>query len=276
MNQSDAATRGGRKAGPYLAITIWLIAIGAVVFGARTWLPPLASEHGAGIDTMINFTMGTTGIMILLGHAVLGAFLWRFGGRDKVSFRMANYSMEKRWSLGVSLVMLVVAEGGVLALGLPVWGKVFDTAPPANSIVVEVTTEQFAWNVRYAGPDGVFGKAAPKLINLDNPIGVDKDDPAGKDDIIDLNTLRAVVNRPLHVRLRSKDVLHSFFLPNLRVKQDSVPGMTIDLWFVPTKTGTFELACAELCGFGHYEMRGQLIVMTAEEFKKWFEEKRNG
>ena len=239
-------------------------------------MPPLASEHGAGIDTMIHFTLTTTGSLILLGHAILGFFLWRFGGREKISFRIASYRMEKRWSLGVAIVMAVIAEGGIMFLGLPVWGKVFDAEPPANSITVEVTTEQFAWNVRYAGPDGVFGKSAPKLITLDNPIGVDFNDPAAKDDIIDLNTLRAVVNRPLHVRLKSKDVLHSFFLPNFRVKQDTVPGMTIDIWFVPTRTGTFELACAELCGFGHYEMRGELIVMTPEEFKKWFEEKRNG
>src|SRR5713101_2375789 len=131
----------------------------------------------------------------------------------------------------------------------------------SSTITSEVTTEQFAWNVRYAGPDGQFGRIDLKLMSLDNPLGVDSADPAGKDDIIDLNTIRGPVNHPVRIRLRSKDVLHSFSLPNFRVKQDSVPGMTIDLWFVPNKIGVFELPCAELCGFGHYEMRGVFIVM---------------
>lgn len=265
-----------RVVGKCLAIAVWLIGFGVIASGARRWLPSLASEHGAGIDMMIHFTMAAAGAMILTGHLVLGFFLWRFGSQDKISFRLASHRMERAWSVAAVLLMAVVAEGGVLVLGMPVWAKVFASVAPASALTVEVTTEQFAWNVRYAGPDGKFGRTSPQLISLDNPLGLDPKDDAAKDDIIDLNVIHVVVDRPVKVRLRSKDVIHSFFLPNLRVKQDSMPGMTIDLWFVPNKTGTFELACAELCGFGHYEMRGILIVMTPEDFAKWFEEKKNG
>jgi cytochrome c oxidase subunit 2 len=132
-----------------------------------------------------------------------------------------------------------------------------------------VTAEQFAWNVRYAGRDGVFGRTDPMFYSLDNPVGLDPADPQGRDDIIGLNVLHAVAGRPVKVRLRAKDVVHSFFLPNLRVKQDAVPGLTVEVWFTPTRTGRFELACAQLCGFGHYEMKGVLIVQTAEEFARW-------
>ncbi len=265
-----------RRSGLILAIVIWLIGAGVVMMGARTWLPPLASEHGAGIDAMINFTLTATGGLILLGHIVLGLFVWKFSRQDKITFRLAGPRMERRWSLAVALLVAAIAEGGVLVIGLPVWAKVYDTASPANALIIEVTTEQFAWNVRYAGPDGVFGRADPKRYSLDNVLGQDPDDPAGRDDIVDLNMIHVEVNRPVLIRLRSKDVLHGFFLPHLRVKQDSVPGMKIDFWFVPNKTGSFELACAELCGLGHYEMRGVLVVMTPDEFRKWKEEKRNG
>lgn len=264
------------SSGRVLATAVWLIAIGVVAVGSRRWLPPLASVHGAGIDRMINFTMIVSGSMILGGHAILGYFLWRFSRQERISFRHATRKQERRWSMLAALVMAVVAEGGVMVLGLPVWAQVFGAEAPPDALTVEVTTEQFAWNVRYAGPDGKFGRYELKLISLDNPIGIDPTDPAGKDDIIDLNTIRVPVNRPVRIRLRSKDVLHSFFLPNFRVKQDSVPGMTIEFWFVPNKVGTYELPCAELCGFGHYEMRGVFMVMPPGEFQKWYEEKKNG
>ena len=164
----------------------------------------------------------------------------------------------------------------MVALGLPVWMKTYASEAPANALTLEVTTEQFAWNVRYAGADGKFGRTDPALISASSAIGLDEKDPAAKDDVVDQGVLRVVVNRPVKIRLRSKDVLHSFFLPNFRIKQDSVPGMTIEFWFLPTKAGDFELACAELCGLGHWEMRGLLRVMSTEDFEKWMKEQTNG
>ncbi len=168
-------------------------------------------------------------------------------------------------------VMLVVAEGGVFVLGLPVWGKYYGE-PPADVLTVEVTAEQFAWNVRYAGADGKFGRTAARLISLNNPLGVDRSDANGQDDLILLNDIHLPVNKPARIRLRSKDVIHSFYVPDFRVRQDTVPGMTIDLWFVPTQTGSFELACSQLCGFGHYTMRGLVTVVSEADFQAWLAE----
>ena len=260
--------QGSKAEGVALALTLSLLAAGTVIYGTRTWFTPLASEHGAGIDLMMNYLLTTTGALFLLGHLVLGYVVWRFTRASRVTVRLTSPKVERRVSLFFALVMTFVAEGGVLVLGLPVWDK-FHAAPPSDALTVEVTAEQFAWNVRYAGIDGQFGRIAPRLISMDNAVGLDKADPAGKDDLLMLGAIYLPVNRPVQIRLRSKDVLHSFFLPNFRVKQDAVPGMTIEFWFVPNKIGTYELACAELCGFAHYNMRGVVYVVTEEEFRQW-------
>ncbi|MFQ5694968.1 MAG: cytochrome c oxidase subunit II [Terriglobia bacterium] len=251
-----------------MALVVWLLPVVIVAVGARGWLPPLASEHGAGIDTMINYLLITVGALLVLGHIVLGWFLWRFSGAQQVTFRLPSARSERRWSLIPVILMMVIGEGGVLVLSLPVWAKFYAAAPPADAVPVEVTAEQFAWNVRYPGADGLFGRTDPRLITLDNAIGLDERDPAARDDIVILNEIYLPVDRPARIRLRSKDTLHSFFLPHHRVKQDAVPGMTIEIWFVPTETGTFEIACAELCGFGHFQMRGLVKVLPPEEFER--------
>src|SRR5437879_3512144 len=155
---TDDASRARPSGGLALAIAVWLIPLVVIAVGMRRWLPPLASEHGAGIDLMINYTMVVAGSLLLVGHAVLGYFVWRFSRQDRISFRLATNRQERRWSIAAALLMAVVAEGGVLALGLPVWAQVFGSEAPASALTVEVTTEQFAWNVRYAGPDGKFGR----------------------------------------------------------------------------------------------------------------------
>lgn len=272
MDTEVAGARKGAAERWLLASLVWLIPIVVVAYGAKRWLPTLASEHGAGIDRMIHYLFLTVGGLFVLGHLILGYFIWRFGREGRVTYRLATPQIERRWSLVPVVLMTLIAEGGVFALGLPVWAKFYGSAAPAGAITVEVTAEQFAWNVRYAGDDGKFGRTDPQLLSLDNPLGLDKNDPAARDDIVLLNEIHLPINRPARIRLRSKDTLHSFFLPNLRVKQDAVPGMTIDIWFVPTAAGTYEIACAELCGFGHFTMRGLLRVEGREEFEKWIKE----
>jgi cytochrome c oxidase subunit II len=149
---------------------------------------------------------------------------------------------------------------------LSLWAHVMGPAP-ADAFVVEITGQQFAWNVRYPGPDGIFGRTDPKLINPSafNFIGLDKDDPAAQDDIVLQNQLVLPEGRPVRVRLRSLDVIHSFFLPNFRVKQDAMPGMTTETWFIPKQAGEYEIACAEHCGLGHYRMRGALFVVPPSD-----------
>jgi cytochrome c oxidase subunit 2 len=186
-------------------------------------------------------------------------------------------------------------EGGVLvvemvllfAFSIPLWAARVDHVPSdQEALVVQVTAEQFAWNVHYPGPDRIFGRTDIKLIDLQsNPLGLDRNDPAAKDDVTTLNQLYLPVNTPIVVRLRSKDVIHSFGVPEFRVKQDAVPGLTIPLWFIPNVTTAemrtrlgkpefqYEIACAQLCGLGHARMRGFVTVQTAEEFQKWLDER---
>ena len=252
----------------FLPLLLWLFPLITLSLGLRSWLPPLASEHGAGIDRMLKYLLVSVGTLYVIGNGVLGYAVWRFSRQGRVTMRGATQRAERRVSIIPVVIMTLVAEGGVFVLGLPVWGKYYGP-PPADVITIEVTAEQFAWNVRYPGPDGKFGRTAPQLITWDNPIGLDKKDVSARDDIILLNDIHMPVNRPVRMRLHSKDVIHSFYLPNFRVRQDTVPGMTIEIWFTPTETGTFELACSQLCGFGHYSMKGLVTVESTEAFDKW-------
>jgi cytochrome c oxidase subunit 2 len=268
--ESDAIRETKRRVeGALLALAFVVIPVMGIMLAARGWMPPLASEHGAGIDRMIEYLMITVGALFIIGHLALGYFVWQFSRQDRVTFRLASHNAERKWSLIPVIVMALVAEAGVMVLGLPVWGKYYAARGPSDAIIVEVTAEQFAWNVRLPGKDGVFGRTDPKLISLDNPVGLDKNDVAARDDVLLMNEFTVPSGRPVRVRIRSKDTLHSFFLPNLRVKQDAVPGMTIEIGFVPTAEGTFEIACAELCGFGHFQMRGLLRVVSSEKYAEW-------
>ena len=133
-----------------------------------------------------------------------------------------------------------------------------------------MVAEQFAWNIHYPGADGVFGTTRLDLVDAEfNPLGLDRDDPYAVDDITTINQLHIPVNKPVLIQLSSKDVIHSFALPVMRVKQDAVPGMEIPVWFVPIKIGNWEIACAQLCGLGHYRMRGFLTVESAEDYEAW-------
>ena len=139
-------------------------------------------------------------------------------------------------------------------------------------MVIEVAAEQFAWSIRYPGRDGKFGPTKIELVDGTNPVGLDREAQEGKDDILSPNILNVPVNKPIIVNLKAKDVIHNFFLPVMRVKQDAIPGMTIPVWFQATETGKFEIACAQLCGVGHTQMRGFFNVMTQEDFDKWYDE----
>jgi cytochrome c oxidase subunit 2 len=248
-------------------------------------LPPLASTHGAQIDSLI----GWMHIFMLLLFVGWGAFftyaLIRFRrSRNPV----ANYpGVKSHASSYLEGAVLVVEMVLLFAFSIPLWAARVDHIPPEKeALVVQVTGEQFAWNVRYAGPDGVFGRTDIKLIDVqEDPLGIDREDPPAKDDITTLNQLYLPVNRPIIVKLRSKDVIHSFGVPEFRVKQDAIPGLTIPVWFIPNvttaemraRTGNaefqYEIACAQLCGLGHFRMRGFVTVLTGEEFQKWTEEK---
>ena len=244
-----------------------IVGIAGVVYGARTWMPELASRHGAGIDAMLHYLLVTVGALFLTGHLVLGCFIWRGGRPRQAAPRLASRRTELALSGALGIGMALIAEGGVVAIGMPVWTEYFDTVPPADTLTIDVTAQQLMWNIRYPGPDGKFGRTEPRLMDdALNPIGLDRTDPAAADDILTINESAVPVGRPVRVRLRSKDMIHSYFLLNFRVKQDAVPGMTPEVVFVPTREGEFELACAELCGLAHYRMRGFFRVMSQQQF----------
>jgi len=246
--------------------------------------PAAASEHAGRIDTMID----AVHILMLVLFIVWGAFfvytLMRFrAGRNP----KADYVGVKSKASTVGEVLVAIAEGILLLLfSIPMWAERVDEVPSESaSTVVRVVAQQFAWNVWYPGADGVFGAADITLVDeATNPIGLDRSDEAGADDIWTVNQLHLPVDKPAIIHLSSKDVIHSFNLPNMRIKQDAIPGLSIPVWFVPTKTTTqireetgnpdyvYEIACAQLCGNSHYSMRGFLTVHTEEAFQAWLDE----
>ena len=271
MHSQDSTPPSFKVHASLLALMFAATGIGGVVYGTRAWImPDLASRHGAGIDSMLVYLLISVGGLFLISYLALAYFIWRGGRRTTIGARFARRKTERTVSIALGLGMAIIAEGGVLAIGMPVWTEYFDAAPPADAIVIDVTAQQFMWNVRYAGPDGTFGRTDPRLIDdTTNPLGIDRTDPAGRDDIVTLNEITVPFGRAVRIRLHSKDVIHSFFLPNFRVKQDAVPGMTPEVVFFPTKTGHFEIACAELCGLAHYLMRGFFNVVPPAEFDAW-------
>jgi cytochrome c oxidase subunit 2 len=249
-------------------------------------LPPLAATHGAQIDSLI----GWTHIFMLVLFVGWGAFFtyvlirFRQSRNPVASYGGAKSHTSSYLEGGVLVVEMVL----LFAFSIPLWAARVDHVPPeSEALVVHLTAEQFAWNVRYAGPDGVFGRTDVKLIDVQsNPLGLNRSDPAAKDDVTTLNQLYLPANKPIIVKLRSKDVIHSFNVPEFRVKQDAIPGLTIPVWFIPdvttaemrTRTGKpefqYEIACAQLCGLGHYRMRGFVTVLSTTEFQKWMDDEQ--
>jgi len=251
-------------------IVILIVASLYLFIAQPYWFPILASEHGARIDSLFMAVLVVSGIAFVLVQGALGFFVARYGenGRERAAYWHDNPKAE-----AILLIITAVILTVLVFMGQRVWASIYFSDAPTDATMVEITGEQFLWNFHYAGPDGQFGRTDSKLITSTNNIGLDRDDPAAKDDIVSIGNMHAPVNKPVRVRLRSKDVIHSFFLPNFRVKQDAVPGMGIEVWFTPTKAGPFEVACAELCGLGHYRMKAALTIDESQEkFNQWLEE----
>jgi cytochrome c oxidase subunit 2 len=253
-----------------LAIFLWLLAIVTVVlFLSKTWwMPELVSAHGIAVDDQFEVTLAIAGLIFLLAHLALGYFIWRYrrGTEQRAIYFSGNHRLEAGWTIATGVLFI-----GLGVQGNGVWARYLGESIPANAVSIEITAQQFAWNIRYPGADGLFGRTDPKLIDdsIGNYAGIDPKDPAGSDDILTQNIMAVPVNRAVRIVLRSKDVTHSFFVPQLRVKQDAVPGLNIPVHFTATKTGEYEIACAELCGMQHYKMRGRLQVVSEPEFATW-------
>ncbi len=253
-----------------LAVFFWVVATAtvAIFVGRVWWLPELISAHGGTIDDELILALIVAGIAFFLAQIALGYFIWRFRarGQERATYWHESPKLEITWTIVTLVVFLSLGFRGNR-----VWAGYFLSDGPPNPLTIELTAQQFAWNVRYPGADGKFGRTSPALINdsLANYLGLDPQDPAGKDDIVTQNIMAVPLGGPVRLILRSKDVTHSFFVPQLRLKQDTVPGMAIRVHFTAVKAGEYEIACAELCGMQHYKMRGRLLVMPEPEFRKW-------
>jgi cytochrome c oxidase subunit II len=258
--------------GLVLLVIIWLITlISTYFFVAKTWwLPVGASAAAAGIDHHFATTYLLMGVVFLAAQATLGYFAWRY--RDDGSSSPARYSHGNNTLEMVWTVLTFFLFVGLNLMSSSIWASErFRPAEP-GAVQVEVTGMQFAWYFRYPGPDGKFSATKPELIDAsaggEAAIGLDTSDAASKDDVV-TGTMYVPVNREVEVILRAQDVIHSFFVPAMRFKQDAVPGLAIHMHFTPISIGDYEIACAELCGLGHYKMHGMLKVVSQEEFDKW-------
>ena len=236
-------------------------------------LPIDISTHGYLIDRLINILHVFMVVLFVFWFIFLIYTLIRFRARPG---HQAEYSPKPmKWSTYLEVGIALFEVFLLLVLAIPAWQYAKASVPSAKNVVnIRVVAEQFAWNIQYPGEDGLFGPTKPDLVTADNTIGIDRSDPAAKDDIVAINTLHVPVNRPVVIQLSSKDVIHSFFLPVLRVKQDAIPGMIFPVWFQATQTGEFEIACAQLCGLGHYRMRGSLTIENDEAFSTWLNEEK--
>jgi cytochrome c oxidase subunit 2 len=237
-----------------LFLSVPILGVGLFVWapGAGFWLPRDISTHGHQIDHLFYFVLWLTGVVFAVTEGVLFWFLWKYdakSNRDPVKYTHGSHNLEVIWTILPAATLLFIAIYQMNA-----WADVKMRIPKGmdKHPTVEVTARQFEWRLRYPGADGVLGTP---------------------DDVHHVNDLHVPVDEEVLVDLKSMDVLHDFFLPHLRIKQDAVPGMRIPVWFRATEVGTYDLVCAELCGWGHYKMKGRLTIESRASYDKWLRER---
>ncbi len=254
----------------------------SAIYYAPWYLKEPASEHGVWIRQMFQYTLVPTGIVFVITHIMLFWFCYRYRHKDdRIAVHFADsHKLELIWTLVPAVVMVVL-----VTIGLVNWFKIFGPVPD-DALLLEATGKQFQWDLRYAGDDNKLGAKSVYDIGPENPFGMDWKDRSSKDDF-KTDTLYLEINRPVQVKINSIDVLHSFYLPHFRVKMDAVPGIPTQFWFTPTKTTKevreeyndrkfdFELACAELCGQAHFNMRRVVKVVEKDEFDRWFKRQKS-
>jgi len=263
--------RGSAVAPAVLALLIVIMVVITVyVFVAKLWAPPAPiTAVGVDIDHQYMLTLYVTGVVFILSQLGLAYAIFRFRDRgQKAHFTRGNNTMEVVWTTATIVLFL-----GLGLLGHKAWASVRFTEASPEAIKVEVTTNQFVYNFRYAGADGKFGRLDPKQISAStgNALGLDSNDPAGRDDIV-VPTLTVPVNREIELLIRSQDVIHNFFVRELRLQQDAVPGLEVPLHFTANTIGSYEIVCTQLCGLGHYRMRSVLNVVSDSDYQKFLKE----
>ncbi len=256
----------------FFAITIVIIAIlSAIPILRHTWAAPEdISTHGHLIDDQMSETMAEAGISFLAAQLLLALFVWQFSNRGPEA-KLKNFPGGAK-ALVIAAILVVGVE--VLALGVfgvKAWADVYLNPPSADALPIQVQAGQFAFYFRYPGPDGKLGPIHPERINEGNQnfYGLDPEhDPESRDDIITAE-MAVPVNKEVHLLMHAKDVGHSFFVRELRVQQDFVPGLDVSLHFTATKIGRYEIVCTQLCGLGHYNMKAYLSVLSQSDYDDW-------
>ncbi len=246
----------------FVFLLVPVLGVASFVFAPvyKHWLPEDISQHGHTIDHLFYFILWLTGVVFVVTELALFWFLWRYDGTKdhKVAYTHGSHSLEIIWTIIPAATLLFIA---IYQMNAWAEAKIRNPAAGPDGILgtaddmpptLEVTGRQFEWRLRYPGSNGVLGD---------------------QDDIFVVNDLHLPVNEEILIELKSADVLHSFFLPNMRVKQDAVPGMKIPVWFRATEKGTYDIVCAELCGWGHYKMKGRLTIESREDFEEWLDKK---
>ena len=255
--------------GRVLAVIIWVLTLLSVLLfvSKKWWFPAAISEHAPALDRQFLITIVVVGISFAAAQIGLGWAIWKYrdtgNPSDRAVYSHGSNRLEVIWTVITAVVFIALA-----VMGQSVWANLRLNNAPAGSYQVEVVAQQFQWNFHYPGKDNVFGRTDPKLIDDGalNFIGIDETDPNAKDDSVTA-ALAIPVNRPVELLLRSKDVIHNFWVPQLRFKQDLVPGMEIKVHFTANKVGKYELACAELCGQLHFKMKSYMLVLPEEEIQ---------
>ncbi|MBI1749628.1 MAG: cytochrome c oxidase subunit II [Acidobacteria bacterium] len=267
---------GSAATATVLALLLLILTVSTVYyFVVQTWwFPPAINEIGKEIDRQFMRTLVITGVVFVLAQLGLAWAVFRYRSRgQRATYSHGNNAMEAVWTLATAVMFI-----GLGIYAQRAWAEVrFKPAPP-EAMRIEVIGQQFKWSFRLSGPDGKFGKykfeAHPEQEFTRDPWVLDPDDADGKDDIIlgPGSVIAVPVNRPVELLIRSKDVTHSFFVRELRLKQDAVPGMTVPLQFTATVPGEYQVVCAELCGMGHHLMNTFLKVLSPEDYDKWLKD----
>ncbi len=288
LKGEEKARKQNNKINAFLLISFLVLGLIGVwwcneLFIGKTLLvQPAASDHGEKIDTMLYITLAVTGVVFIITQVLLFWFAYKYqeSDRRKAFYYPHNNKLELIWTTVPAIFLTVL-----VVFGLKYWFKMTGEAPK-DAIVVEVTGHQFGWEFRYPGADKVLGRKDYKLTKGANNLGVDFDDPASHDDIHVGATMHLPVGKPVKFVINAQDVIHDVGLPHFRLKMDAVPGIPTTLWFTPLytteqmkeKTGnpnfTYEISCDQMCGKGHFSMRGVIIVESEEDYNKWLSQQK--
>ena len=250
-------------------IILLILIVGSVLFHIFTpWYSTPIASNWSNIDSTIELTFWMTGAVYVLILTFMTYCVIKYGSKKN---RRAEYEPESKKAEVILTVLTTIGVAGLLAPGLIVWDEY--VSPPEDAMPIEAMGQQWYWNFRLPGEDGILGTTDARNINADNPFGMNENDPNGRDDIlIEGDALHLLHDKPVKFLLRSIDVLHNFYVPQFRAKMDLVPGMVTFYWIRPTVTGNYEILCAELCGVGHHAMRGEVQVDEAGAYEEWLSE----